>query len=144
PQLGSTGYESIETPRYGTWGFDLEGRDTSVRPGDDFFRYANGTYVDNLEIPADRTRYGSFDLLSQLSENRMTALIEEISSSTELAEGSDEAKIRDAYNSFMHVAAINALDAQPIQPMLDAIRAIDSHDAMAAYMGGTQGVPGGS
>ena len=144
PQLGATGYESIETPRYGTWGFDLEGRDTSVRPGDDFFRYANGTYVDNLEIPADRTRYGSFDLLSQLSENRMTALIAEISASADLAAGSDEAKIRDAYNSFMDVAAINALDARPIQPMLDAIRAIDNHDAMAAYMGGTQGVPGGS
>jgi len=144
PQLGATGYEGIETPRYGTWGFDLEGRDTSVRPGDDFFRYANGTYVDNLEIPADRTRYGSFDLLSQLSENRMTSLIADISAATDLAQGSDEAKIRDAYNSFMDVAAINALDAQPIQPMLSAIRAIDSHDAMAAYMGDTQGVPGGS
>jgi putative endopeptidase len=144
PQLGATGYESIETPRYGTWGFDLEGRDTSVRPGDDFFRYANGTYVDNLEIPADRTRYGSFDLLSQLSENRMTALIAEISAAEDLAAGSDEAKVRDAYNSFMDVAAINALDAQPIQPMLSAIRAVDSHDAMAAYMGATQGAPGGS
>ena len=73
PQLGATGYEGIETPRYGTWGFDLSGRDTSVRPGDDFFRYANGAYVDALVIPADRTRYGSFDLLSQLSENRITA-----------------------------------------------------------------------
>ena len=43
PQLGATGYEGIESPQYGTWGFDLEGRDLSVDAGDDFFRHANGT-----------------------------------------------------------------------------------------------------
>ena len=144
PQLGATGYEGIESPQYGTWGFDLEGRDLSVDAGDDFFRHANGTYVDALVIPADRTRYGSFDLLSQLSENRLETLITDLSSSTDLAAGGDEAKIRDAYNSFMDVDAVEALDAQPVQPALEAIRAIDSHDAMAAWMGGTQGVPGGS
>src|SRR5690606_36027061 len=106
--------------------------------------YANGAYVDALVIPADRTRYGSFDLLSQLSENRITALINEMSAATDLAAGSDEAKIRDAYNSFMDVDAVEALDARPLQPALDAIRAIGGHDAMAAWMGGTQGAPGGS
>jgi putative endopeptidase len=144
PQLGATGYEGIQSPQYGTWGFDLEGRDLSVAPGDDFFRHSNGTYVDALVIPADRTRYGSFDLLSQLSENRLETLITDLSASTDLAEGGDEAKVRDAYNSFMDVDAVEALDARPLQPALGAIRAIDSHDAMAAYMGGTQGVPGGS
>ena len=51
-----------EAPRFGTWGFDMAGRDTSVHPGDDFFRFANGAFMDALEIPADRTRYGSFDM----------------------------------------------------------------------------------
>ncbi len=144
PQLGAAGYEGIESPRYGTWGFDLDGRDLGVRPGEDFFRHANGAYVDALQIPADRTRYGSFDLLSQLSENRLETLVGELSASADLAPGGDEAKIRDAYNSFMDLATVEALDARPVQPALEAIRAIDSHAAMAAWMGGTQGVPGGS
>jgi putative endopeptidase len=48
-------------PKYGTWGFDASGMDPSVKPGDDFFRYANGKWADRTQIPSDRTRYGYFD-----------------------------------------------------------------------------------
>ena len=118
--------------------------DTSVDPADDFFQYANGGYVENLVIPADRTRYGSFDLLSQLSENRLKALVEGFSGDASLAAGTDEAKIRDLYNSYMDEAAVEALDAQPLEPILAGIRGIADHDAMAAYMGSTMGAPGDS
>ena len=146
PADGATvlGYQGIETPRYGTWGFDLAGRDTSVRPGDSFMRYANGTALDQLQIPSDRTSYGSFNLLRELSDNRVKVMIDALVARTDLTAGSDEQKIADAYRSFMDEDRIQALDAQPLQPYLAAIRAANTHDAMAVYMGQTQGRIGGS
>src|SRR5690606_19429831 len=103
PQEGATvtGYQGTETPKYGTWGFDLNGRDTSVSPGDNFFRFANGAAVDRMQIPSDRTSYGSFALLRELSDNRVKAMIEGLTARTDLAAGSDEQKIADAYRSYM-------------------------------------------
>ena len=138
-----TGYRGVETPHYGTWGFDLAGRDTAVAPGDDFFRYANGTAIDKLIIPSDRTSYGSFALLRELSDNRMKELVTGLAGRTDLAPGSDEAKIADAYRAYMDEARIEQLDAQPLQPYLAAIRAADSHEKLAAYMGQTVGRFGG-
>jgi putative endopeptidase len=141
---GATGYQGTEAPSYGTWGFGLDGRDTSVAPGESFFRYANGTALEGLQIPSDRTRYGSFDLLRELSDNRMKAMIAGLVARTDLAPGSDERKIADLYRSYMDEARIEALDDAPLQPYLAAIRAADTHDKIAAYMGATQGLPGGS
>jgi putative endopeptidase len=141
---GASGWQGVDAPRYGTWGFDPAGMDTSVAPGDDFMRYANGAALDRLVIPADRTSYGSFALLGELSENRIKAMIDGLAARSDLVAGSDELKIADAYRSYMDVARIEALDAQPLQPYLAAIRAADSHDAMAAYMGRTVGGLGGS
>ncbi|MDO9078176.1 MAG: M13-type metalloendopeptidase, partial [Brevundimonas sp.] len=146
PADGATvlGYQGTETPRYGTWGFDLAGRDTAVRPGDSFMRYANGAALDRLEIPSDRTSYGSFALLRELSDNRVKAMIEALVARTDLVPGSDEQKIADAYRSYMDEARIEALDDQPLRPYLAAIRAANTHDAMAVYMGQTQGRVGSS
>ncbi|MDP3368563.1 MAG: peptidase M13, partial [Brevundimonas sp.] len=146
PVEGATvlGFQGTDAPRYGTWGFDLNGRDASVRPGDSFMRYANGAALDRLQIPSDRTSYGSFALLRELSDNRVKAMIESLVARTDLIPGSDEQKIADAYRSYMDEDRIEALDAQPLQPYLAAIRAADTHDAMAAYMGQTQGRIGAS
>ncbi len=146
PADGATvlGYQGIEAPRYGTWGFDLNGRDTSVRPGDSFMRYANGAALDRLQIPSDRTSYGSFALLRELSDNRVKVMIDALVARTDLVAGSDEQKIADAYRSYMDEARLEALDARPLQPYLAAIRAANTHDAMAVYMGQTQGRVGSS
>jgi len=141
---GTSGYQGVEAPRYGTWGFDLAGRDTSVSAGENFFRYANGAALDRLEIPSDRTSYGSFALLRELSDNRMKALIDGLAARGDLTAGSDEQKIADAYRSYMDEARIEQLDAQPLQPYLAAIRAANDHSKMAAYMGQTQGRVGSS
>lgn len=143
-KASGTGWQGTEAPRYGTWGFDLNSRDTSVRPGDSFFRYANGAAIDVLEIPSDKTTYGSFALLRELSDNRVKGMIDALVARTDLVAGSDEQKIADAYRSYMDTARIEALDAQPLQPYLAAIRAIDSHEAMATYMGGRNGDFGAS
>ncbi|HRO32806.1 MAG TPA: M13-type metalloendopeptidase [Brevundimonas sp.] len=138
------GWQGTSAPRYGTWGFDLAGRDTSATPGDDFFRYANGLAFDAIEIPSDRTNYGSFAMLRELSDNRIKGMIDALVARNDLTPGSDEAKVADAYRSYMDEARIEALDAQPLQPYLAAIRAADTHEKMAVYMGQTQGQAGSS
>ena len=138
------GYQGTVAPRYGTWGFDLNGRDTSVRPGDSFMRFANGSALDRMQIPSDRTSYGSFALLRELSDNRVKVMIDALVARTDLVAGSDEQKIADAYRSYMDEARLEALDARPLQPYLAAIRAANTHDAMAVYMGQTQGRVGSS
>src|SRR3954468_2930027 len=69
---------SLASPKYGAWGFDASGMDRSVKPGDDFFRYADGAWFDRTEIPADRVRYGNFDKLAELSEHRLHAILEDV------------------------------------------------------------------
>ncbi len=61
------GAVSLTSPKYGTWGFDVSGMDRSVKPGDDFFKFANGKWSERTEIPSDRTRFGNFDKLAVLS-----------------------------------------------------------------------------
>jgi len=146
PAEGATilGYQGTVAPKYGTWGFDLAGRDTSVEPGESFMRYANGAALDRMQIPSDRTSYGSFALLRELSDNRVKAMIEGLTARTDLTAGSDEQKIADAYRSYMDEARIEALDAQPLQPYLAAIRAANTHELAGVYMGQTQARIGGS
>ena len=133
------GWQGTEAPRYGTWGFDLNGRDTSVRPGENFFRYANGNALDQMVIPSDRTSYGSFPLLRELSDNRMKELVLGLAARTDLVAGSDEQKIADAYRAYMDHSHVQSLDGKPLEPYIAAIRSIDSHAAMATYMGAHNG-----
>src|SRR3712207_3362244 len=64
-------------PRFGDFGFDTAGMDRTVRPGDDFYAFANGTWAKNTPIPADKPGYGSFNLLDDLSKERTRTIIEE-------------------------------------------------------------------
>ena len=140
----ASGYQGTTAPKYGTWGFNLAGRDTTVNPGDNFMDYANGTALKSLVIPADRTSYGSFALLRELSDNRMKELVTGLAARTDLTPGSDEAKIADAYRAYIDEARVEQLDAQPLQPYLAAIRAADTREKMAVYMGQTMGKLGSS
>jgi len=88
--------DSLQAPRMGPWGVNLANRDTSVKPGDDFFRYADGKGVDAMQIPPDRSRFGAFDTLVELSSARQRALIESPGTGTP---GSEEAKIKALYKT---------------------------------------------
>ncbi len=70
PAVAAPAADPTVTPRMGPWGFDVSGMDRKVAPGEDFVRYATGTYLDNLQIPADRTSWGSFNALAELSNTR--------------------------------------------------------------------------
>ncbi|MDP1599097.1 M13 family metallopeptidase [Phenylobacterium sp.] len=142
PALAANAPDLSKAPRMGPWGFDMSGRDTSVAPSKDFFDYANGTYLNKLEIPADRSRYGAFDALQELSQSRMRAVAEKSAANTKAT--GDEAKLGAFYRSFMDEKAVDALGAKPLATDLAAIRAVKTHDEMAGLMGGTMRKFGGS
>jgi putative endopeptidase len=58
------------------WGLDLTARDPSVKPGDDFYHYANGHWLDTHSIPPDRTRWGAFDALQERSLQQVRDILE--------------------------------------------------------------------
>ncbi|MDB5447771.1 MAG: peptidase, partial [Phenylobacterium sp.] len=119
--------------RLGAWGFDLSGRDTAVSPGDDLFRYADGSYVKSLQIPPDRSRYGAFDTLVELSQNRMRAVLEK--ASADKAATGERAKVGTMYRSFMDQARVDALGATPLAADLAAVRAATTKTELARLMG---------
>ncbi|HEY3799235.1 MAG TPA: M13 family metallopeptidase [Caulobacteraceae bacterium] len=125
-------------PQIKPWGFGLDGRDTQVSPGADFYQYADGTYVKKLAIPADRSRFGVFDGLAQLSEDRVYAILQKAAADRDpTGEG---AKIGAFYRAFMDEDRANALGAKPAADDLAAIRAATSKEDIAAIMG--RGVDG--
>lgn len=111
-------------PELGSFGIELSARDLSVKPGDDFFMHASGTWYDNFEMPSDKTRYGAFSLLADRSEERVKQIIDDISASKDLT--FEEQLIANFYNAYMDVETINALGLEPIQALIDQINDIDS------------------
>jgi putative endopeptidase len=133
PQEAPVPASALASPRYGTWGFDASGMDRAVKPGDDFYEYANGKWDARTEIPSDRVRYGNFDKLQELSENRVHAILEDAAAGK--LSDPDAAKIRAAYVSFMNEALAEKLDAKPLAPDLAKIRAVKTKDQFTALMG---------
>ena len=120
-------------PTLGSFGVDLDSIDESVKPGDNFFKYVNGTWIKNTEIPADRSRYGGFGILRDLSEDRVKDIIEDTAAKN-AAKGTDEQKIGDFYAAFMDEAAIEAAGMAPVQADIDKIRAVKTHKDVGALM----------
>jgi putative endopeptidase len=110
---------SAPRPQYGTFGFDTAGMDKSVAPGDDFFEYANGTWLKNTPIPPDKARYGLFNVLDDLSKERTRGIIEEQTKNP-------NSKIGNAYLSFMNEDAVEAKGLAPFEPWLNRVRASKS------------------
>ncbi|WP_297514580.1 M13 family metallopeptidase [uncultured Caulobacter sp.] len=130
---GAGDVTSLESPKYGTWGFDISGMDTTVKPGDDFYKFANGAWDARTVIPSDRARYGNFDKLAELSEARTKAIIE--GAAADKTATGEKAKIGAAYRAFMDEATIEKLDAKPIQPWLDGVKKVKTKDEFTALMG---------
>ena len=124
---------STKATHYGTWGIDLTGMDTSVKPGDSFYNFVNGTATKNMVIPADKTSFGSFVALRDLSEARSKAILMSLVANPKLT--GDDTKIAAVYKSMMDEAHIESLDFKPIQAGLNAIDAIKTKAQMAAFMG---------
>lgn len=109
-----------------------ENMDLSVVPGNDFFRYVNGTWVDNLEIPADKSSYGAFTILHDESQDHVMEIIKS-SAEGDFADGTDEQKVGDFYRAYMDLDTRNALGITPLIPEIAKIDAISNYDDLAAY-----------
>jgi putative endopeptidase len=128
----------VAATRYGSWGIDTAGMDRDVAPGADFFAYVSGNWAATTEIPSDRSMYGSFLVLRDLSEARVRGLVEGYAAQGDAAKG-DAAKVATLYRTYMDEAAIEAKGAAPLAPHLDAIRAASDKEALAALMGRAAG-----
>ncbi len=122
-----------EKAELGSFGVDLTARDEAVKPGDDFFMYASGTWYDNYEMPADKTRYGAFSGLAERSEGDVKAIIEEIAARKDL--NAEEKLVADFYNAYMDTETLNKLGVTPIKPLLSEISDIASTDDLAEMFG---------
>ena len=120
----------------GGGGLDLQGIDPSVAPGDDFFAYANGTWLKTTEIPPDRSSYGPGAILSELTAKRTADLIAE-TAKVEAPAGSEARKIGDYYASFMDETGIEAKGLDPVRPRLARLAALRDARELAAALGET-------
>ncbi|MCH8557226.1 MAG: M13 family peptidase [Balneolia bacterium] len=111
--------------------------DTSVNPGDNFYRYVNGVWLEETEIPSDRSRWGSFDELREIADQHVLDIIREAAEAN-ASQGSDEQKIGDMFASYMNVDLLNELRLSPLEDALGRIDAISSHDDLAAFWGYNQ------
>ena len=115
------------------WGLDLTARDRSVKPGDDFYRYANGHWLDTHNIPPDRARWGAFPELQERSLEQVRGLLEALPA--DASPGSNQQKLGDFYRAYLDTADIERLGLAPARAGLDAIAAARSHEDVARLMG---------
>ena len=107
--------------------------DKSVRPQDDLYQFVNGTWLKDTPIPDDKSNYGSFTQLADLSQERSRKMIEELSEEQH-PDGSDAQKVGAFYKSFMDVERTNDLGIEPLQKELDKIDAIKDGQGLVMHM----------
>jgi putative endopeptidase len=126
---------AADKPQFGTWGFDTAGADFHTRPGDDFFRYANGTWLDRTQIPGDKPGISLRILMTDTVEARMHDLMEKAATVPAHAPSDLQGKVGAFYRAFMDQAHLDSLGAKPIAPELAAVRAAKAPSAFASLMG---------
>jgi predicted metalloendopeptidase len=118
----------------GAFGLDLSAGNSAVKPGDDFFAYASGNWYDHFEIPPDRTSFGAFNQLDELSKQRVRELIEQAAASRP-ASGTAAQKIGDYYAAYMDQAAIETNGLAPAEGDLKRIAAAATKADVAKLFG---------
>src|SRR5690242_7239848 len=130
--------EESGKPQYGSWGFDTAGEDTSIKPGDDFFRYANGHWLDTHQIPPDKPAVTLRLEMTDRTEARLHEMMEQAAAKASHRPGDLEGKMGAFYKAFMDEARVDQLGAKAIAPELQAVRAAKTRDALAGLMGRNQ------
>jgi putative endopeptidase len=133
--------EPVTPPQsFGTWGVDTTQLDPAVDPGADFNAFVNGRWIAQTEIPADRVRFGTFDILREEATHDVETLVASLAAANP-APGTAERRVIDAYNAFLDQDAIDAAGLVPAYPFLTRI--FNAPD-LAALVGlfGEPGFPG--
>ncbi|CAN5455757.1 M13 family metallopeptidase [soil metagenome] len=121
----------LATPKYGDFGFDTAGMDRTVAPGDDFYHFSNGQWEKATAIPADRSNYGLFTVLDELSQARTVDILQHAASTP-------NSKIGNLYVSYLDAKTADAKGISPLKPQLAAIAAIKDKAGIMAALGGTR------
>ena len=135
PNLAAQGASPAASPA-ATRGISVANMDPSVKPGDDFYHYADGAWISRTEIPPDRSNVSVFNALDDLSRKRTAAIIEEAAKASAPA-GSDERKMADIYNAFMDEPAIESRGLSPVKDQLATIAAIQDRRQLSSALGKT-------
>ena len=122
-------------PLFGSFGFDVTGMDPTVAPGDEFYDYANGGWAARTQIPADKSRLSTFDILNDRANARNVELIRAAAAGQ--VEGEAARKVGDYFTAYMDEATIERLGAAPLRPALARIAALDSRAALSREIGAT-------
>ena len=109
-----------------------ENMNQAVKPGDDFFAYVNGTWIDSYVIPDDKAGFGSFNMLHEQSQAAVRTIIEQ-SAKGDNTTGSDEQKVGDLYNSYLDMDRRNAVGITPLDAIFAEVDAMGDHQALGAY-----------
>lgn len=122
-------------PTFGSWGIDLSAMDKSVKPGDDFYMYVNGTWYKNAVIPPDRESTGVLENIGIQTEDRLKSIVAALAAKPYDGLGADEKKLRDLYDAFVDQNAVDSAGLTPAKKDLDFIVGLKSLDDVAAAMG---------
>jgi putative endopeptidase len=133
PALGQDA--AIAESDFGKWGFDLGGADLTTKAGDDFFRHCNGAWYDRTVIAPDRDANGIDRVLEDRVEAQVREVLERGEEGVEESSRADAAKIHRLYANFMDEGRAEALDIQPLGPVLERVRAAASREELAVLMG---------
>lgn len=117
-----------------TWGFDIRDIDTSVRPQDDFYHYAAGTWLKKNPVPANEPRWGSFDIVRYNTEQQLHAIVTDLEKGFVPKKGTPERMIRDFFVSGMDMKRRNALGLKPVAPLLKSISEIETLDDVLVHI----------
>lgn len=118
-------------------GIELANMDMSVAPQQDFFRYVNGQWLENTDIPADKSRWGSFDELRENAEKQVLEIVQQLAATTH-TKGSDAQKIADLYLSFLDQPRIEAAGLTPLANDIARISQVNTHADLAVLWGELQ------
>ena len=122
-------------PVYGAWGFDSAGEDRATEPGDDFFRFANGAWLDRMQIPADKSAVSLRLMMTDRTEAQLHDMMDQAAAKAPHQPADLEGKMGAFYKSFMDEGRVEQMGAKPISPELDDVRAAKTRDDLAAISG---------
>ena len=121
---GSSAEGGLKALTFGKWGVDLGARDTSVKPGDDFDKYANGGWFARTEIPADQASAGVDYDVYNLTQRQLRQLVTSAPAASQVG---------GLYQSFMDDARVEALGTKPLMADIAAVAVIKDKSAMARF-----------
>ncbi len=110
----------------------------TLRPGDDFYQYANAAWLDTTAIPADRADYGIFAILDDQTQQQVRDLIDAVAQQQDAVAGSPAQKVGDFYRSYVDLEARNAAGIDPLRPLLDTVRQVSQWEQLSHAMGQLQ------